>query len=70
VRPAISRLANAAAERQMVRPFARYFVHGLSPMERAWLRSLLFSAAEEAVEEWERARPVRERAAFYNGEPT
>ena len=60
-------VANAEARFQMSRPFARYFVGGLNPHQRAVVQAMLFNAALNAIDAWEKARPVRMKDAFYGG---
>lgn len=63
-----AKLANAVAEYQLKRPFAAGLRH-LTEIDRQFVRSLMFSAVTDAIETWEKARPVRERSAFYGGQP-
>jgi len=58
-------VANAEAQFQMSRPFTRYFVQGLTPHQQDIVRAMLFNAALNAIDAWEKARPVRMKDAFY-----
>jgi hypothetical protein len=64
---AAARVAQAEAEHQLSRPFARGLRHGLTAMQLDAVRALVRGAALGAIEAWEKGRAARESAAFYEG---
>jgi len=60
-------VANAEADFQLSRPFARGLVAAMTRAQRASMRALIFNGILGALEAWEQGRRSRDAAAFYQG---